>query len=130
MDMPTDGLVVFAKRECETCEMVRPLLPSLPDASIYVQDDPDWFQGNVCDDTALEAAWRHDVETVPTLVRFQDGREIGRAEGWVRDEWRQLSGIAGLGENLPAFRPGCGSKSREPGVHEKLTARFGETNFT
>lgn len=130
MDMPTDGLVVFAKRECETCEMVRPLLPSLPDASIYVQDDPAWFQGNVRDDTALEAAWRHDVETVPTLVRFQGGREIGRAEGWVRDEWRQLSGIAGLGENLPAFRPGCGSKSREPGVHEKLTARFGETNFT
>jgi hypothetical protein len=130
MDMPTDGLVVFAKRECETCEMVRPLLSCLPDAPIYVQDDPAWFQGNVRDDTALEAAWRHDVETVPTLVRYQGGREIGRAEGWVRDDWRQLSGIAGLGENLPAFRPGCGSKSREPGVHEKLTARFGETNFT
>ena len=57
MDMPTDGLVVFAKRECETCEMVRPLLASLPGARIYVQDDPAWFQGaDVRDDTALEAA--------------------------------------------------------------------------
>src|SRR5690606_838396 len=130
MEIPADGLVAFAKRECETCEMVRPLLAELPGVRLYVQDEPAWFQGDdVRDDTALEASWRHDVETVPTLIRMIDGKEAGRAEGWVRDEWRAVSGLAGIGADLPAFRPGCGSKSREPGVHEQLIARFGDTGF-
>ena len=34
-----DGLVVFVKRECETCRMVAPLLAEFP-ATVYTQDDP------------------------------------------------------------------------------------------
>jgi hypothetical protein len=30
MKMPDDGLVVFVKRECETCEVVRPHLAAIP----------------------------------------------------------------------------------------------------
>ena len=86
MDMPTDGLVVFAKRECDTCEMVRPLLAAIPDLKIYVQDDPAWFQGDVRDDSSLEASFRRAIETVPTLIRLSGGKETARAEGWVRDE--------------------------------------------
>jgi hypothetical protein len=130
MEMPREGLAVFAKRECETCELVRPTLAAIPGLAVYVQDDPAWFSGlQTHDDSALEASFHHEIETVPTLVRFKEGKEVARAEGWVKDEWRGLTGVANLGEALPAFRPGCGSKSREPGVHEHLVARYGETGF-
>ena len=64
-------------------QMVRPLLPELPDARIYIQDEPEWFQGaDVRDDTALEASYHHDVETLPTLIRMVGGKEVARAEGF------------------------------------------------
>ena len=34
MEMPRDGLVVFAKRECETCEVVRPHLAAIPGLAV------------------------------------------------------------------------------------------------
>ncbi|MEO5694721.1 MAG: hypothetical protein ABIQ72_16435 [Usitatibacter sp.] len=120
-------LLIFAKRECETCLMVGPHLAHMPAARVLVQDDPAFFNG--ADDTALEASFRHDIETVPTLIRMEGGKETGRSAGWHRDEWRALSGVSTLGEELPAFRPGCGSKSREPGVHEQLVARYGDTGI-
>jgi hypothetical protein len=122
-----DGLVLFVKRECETCALVTPLIRSLGLVALCVQDDPAAFAGFApLDDTALERSYHHEIEIVPTLIRMQDGRETARAEGWVRDEWRALADIADLGAALPARQPGCGSKSREPGVHEQLVARFGD----
>ena len=130
MGTPQEGFFVFAKRECETCVLVKPHLAEIPGVTVYVQDDPASFEGlAVRDDCSLEASFRHAIETVPTLIRMRDGREVGRAEGWVKDEWRGVTGIAKLGDALPAFRPGCGSKSREPGVHEQLVARYGDTGF-
>ena len=38
----------------------------------------------------------------------------GRAVGWHRGEWEELTGIAGLGPELPPYRPGCGSLSVDP----------------
>lgn len=128
--MPQEGFVVFAKRECETCVVVKPHLSAIPGVTVYVQDDPAFFEGTATrDDSALEASFRHDIETVPTLIRFEGGKEVARAEGWVKEEWRSVSGVPDLGAALPAFRPGCGSKSREPGVHEHLVARYGDTGF-
>jgi hypothetical protein len=40
-----------------------------------------------------------------------------------------LSGVAGLGRDLPETRPGCGAKNIEPGVIERLKARFDETGL-
>ena len=121
-----DGLLLFVKRECETCALVTPLIPSLPIAALYVQDDPQAFAAfRPIDDISLEQAFHFNIETVPTLLRVEDGREVARAEGWVRDEWRSMTCIATLGADLPARQPGCGSKSREPGVYEELVARFG-----
>ena len=61
------------------------------------------------------------------------GREVERAVGWERSEWNKLAGGAGLavklGDGLPDWQPGCGSKSVEPGVQEALIARFGETGL-
>lgn len=95
--------------------------------TIYTQDDPSFPDGisAVTDDTSLERSFRLGIETVPTLIRLENGREVGRAAGWDRGEWRALTGLDRLGEGLPDFRPGCGSKSVEPGTAEVLAVRFG-----
>ena len=122
-----NGLILFVKRDCETCAMITPLIASLGLAELYVQDDPAAFAAFApVDDTALEWSFRKDIESVPTLIRVEGGRETARAAGWVRDEWRVLTGRPALGADLPARRPGCGSMSRQPGVHEELVARFGD----
>ena len=77
----------------------------------------------------LEKSFKHDIEAVPTLLRFKDGKEVARTQGWHRAQWQKITGISDLGENLPEMRPGCGSKSREPGVYETLMAQFGKPNF-
>lgn len=122
--LPEDGLIVFLKAECPTCRLVAPLLAELG-ATPVVQDDPAAFDGAL-DDTALALSFAADIEVVPTIIRRRAGTEADRSYGWDRAEWRRLSGMPELGADLPAFRPGCGSRSREPNVHEHLVARFGD----
>ena len=117
---------VFLKRDCETCQAVAPVLAELRarghTLAVHVQDDPGFYAAlDAQDDTALEHSFRAGVETVPTLVA--DGG--GRVEGWHRAAWEALTGEAGLGAGLRAFQPGCGSKTREPFVHEALAAKYG-----
>ena len=126
------SLAVFAKRDCPTCELVVPIMRTLaardPQFKVYSQDDPHFPAGlpGVIDDRELGAAFRHNIEIVPTLIRFENGAEVARTEGWDAREWRRVTGIADLGEGLPALRPGCGSKSLEPGLAEYLQVRFGD----
>ena len=40
-----------------------------------------------------------------------------------------LGGIAGLGANLPAFRPGCGSMTMDPGMPARLKVKYGNTGL-
>ena len=129
------SLAVFAKRDCPTCQLVEPVLRDLSardaDFRIYSQDDPD-FPAQlpaVVDDRELGEAYRNRIEFVPTLIRFEDGREVARTEGWDVKEWRRITAIDKLGEGLPPFRPGCGSKSVEPGLAEYLQVRFGDTGI-
>ena len=112
-----DGLLLFVKRECETCALVTPLIPSLPIAALYVQDDPQAFAAfRPIDDISLEQAFHFNIETVPTLLRIEGGREVARAEGWVREEWRSMTGFATLGDGLPARQPGWRAGSPLPSV--------------
>lgn len=127
----SDGLVVVVKEECETCRMVAPLLGELgslvaPTAvTVYVQDDPDFPTGvDAIHDADLAVSWHHDIETVPTLLRVVDGAETERTVGWSRDEWRRITGVDDLGDDLPPFRPGCGSKSVDPDLVDELRNRF------
>ena len=133
MSLP-DGLIVVAKRDCPTCLLVEPLLAALADThalTVYVQDDPAYaagLPGAVLDDT-LEQSFRLGIEFVPTLIRMQGGVEVARAYGWHRGDWQQISGLANLGAALPELRPGCGSKTLEPGIAEQLELRFGVTRL-
>jgi hypothetical protein len=108
----TDGLVVFAKRACPTCTLIEPLLQrvarDMPRFQVVSQDDPGFPAGveTVVDDRELDHSYLNNIEATPTLIRFEAGREVERVVGWDREGWRQLTGIAGLGEGLPAFRPG------------------------
>lgn len=110
--MFADGVVAFVKRACPTCTLIetemRELARKRPDFSVVSQDDPAFPSGvtRVVDDRELEHSWRNRIEATPTLIRYSGGREAERVEGWDREGWRRLTGIADLGANLPAFRPG------------------------
>lgn len=133
-----DGLIVVAKRDCPTCVLIEPVLAVLAASTdgsealrVYSQDDPG-FPGTidgVIDDRQLEASYHLDIETVPTMLRVKDGQEVGRVIGWERQEWREFTGVAELGDGLPEFRPGCGSLSVGPGMAERLAVRFGDLNL-
>jgi hypothetical protein len=124
-----EGVVAFVKRDCPTCTLVAPVLRRLAKEvalTVYSQDDPAFPDGVVVvDDRELAASWHRRIEAVPTLLRVEGGEERERVLGWQRGEWERLTGVAGLGPELPEWRPGCGSRSVEPGLAEELAVRFG-----
>src|SRR2546423_3603459 len=109
----SDGIVAVVKRDCPTCALVAPVLEDLVVqgvvSTIYREDDDD----------GLQASWRLGIDTVPTLV-CGDKRIVG----WSRAQWEELTGVSGLGEGLPEHRPGCGSRTMEPGLADELAVRF------
>jgi hypothetical protein len=123
----TDGLVAVVKRDCPTCRLVAPVLAQLVGAgvplTIYSQDDPAFPNevDGVVDDSSLEVSWRLGIETVPTLLAA-DGERI---VGWSRPQWEHFTGVAALGPGLPDYRPGCGSRTLDPGVADELAVRYG-----
>jgi hypothetical protein len=123
------GLVAFVKRECPTCELVAPVLRELASRAtltVYTQDDPAFPEGLAAvDDRELAVSWHHRIEAVPTLLRVVRGAEAARAVGWHRGDWEELTGLRGLGPELPALRPGCGSRSEDPDLAPRLAARYG-----
>ncbi len=132
--IPSDfnGFIVVVKRDCETCQLISPALQQLAAASdclVYSQDDPAFPPGlsAVRDDHELEVSYRLDIEIVPTIIQATAGVEVARLVGWRRDDWRALTHMPGLGAGLASFSPGCGSKSLDPGMPEKLAVKFGDT---
>ena len=75
---------------------------------VVSQDDP-WFPSrvaNIIDDRELDHSYLNHIEALPTLIRFEAGRETERVVGWDREAWRRLTGIADLGAELRAWQPG------------------------
>jgi len=107
------AIIAVVKQDCPTCALVAPVLDDLVGrgvvSTIYREDEDD----------GLEASWRLGIETVPTLVRGGD-----RIVGWSRAQWEEFTGVSGLGEGLPDYRPGCGSRTVEPGLADELAVRF------
>jgi hypothetical protein len=90
------------------------------------------------DDSALKVSHAYDLEAVPTLVLTdEEGSEQQRLVGFARDEWMalfdQLSQLARVvppsveWAGYPAHRPGCGSRTLEPGVAERLAAEAADS---
>jgi hypothetical protein len=123
-----EGVVAFVKRDCPTCALVAPVLAQLAarvPLTVYTQDDPAFPPGLApVDDRSLAMSWHHVIEAVPTLIRVEGGSEAARAVGWQREEWQALTGVTPLGEGLPAWRPGCGSRSVDPDLAPELAERF------
>lgn len=130
-----DGLIVILKRACPTCALIEPVLAQLASGdqplTVIVQDSADFNVGNgeQIHDASLEWSWRLECEIVPTLIQRAKGEELSRTYGWFREDWEQLSGMSGLGADLPPSRPGCGSKTQDPGMAETLAIRFGAVTF-
>ena len=133
-NLPADysGFILFVKRDCETCRLIEPAIRDLKRGArlqVYCQDDPAFPESiaDVVDDRELEHSYRLKVEIVPTLIRVEAGQERARLVGWQREDWRRLTGAPALGAGLSPFSPGCGSKSVEPGMPEKLAFKFGDS---
>jgi hypothetical protein len=130
-----DGFVVVVKQDCPTCQLIEPVLVQLADAAelvaVVTQDDPgfpdlsDAGSAPECtfdEDLAISYLW--DIETVPTVLRIEDGAEVERIVGWDRQQWQRLTGLPDLGPDLPEWRPGCGSLSVDPMRTDELAGRF------
>lgn len=112
-EIPEDGLVLVAREDCPTCQLIVPVASDLEArgvlAAIYSQDNPDFPEGlRVRDDRHLEVSFRLAITIVPTLIRFEDGVETARAIGWSRQEWCNVATLNDLG-------PGLRSRSRSAG---------------
>ncbi|MCC5811111.1 MAG: hypothetical protein JJU06_12135 [Ectothiorhodospiraceae bacterium] len=131
-----NGLIVIAKRDCPTCMLVEPVLRELSGGALPLtvisQDSADYATGvpGVVHDATLEHSYRLQPEIVPTLIRIENGHEVERTFGWHREDWQRISGVTPLGTGLPDSRPGCGSKTLEPGIAEELAVRFGSARLT
>ena len=131
----TDGIIVVVKKDCPTCLLIAPVLKELEqsgkEVSVYYQDTSDFLSvTNVIDDRELEVSYRLNIEIVPTLLMFSGGKESSRLTGWEREEWRSCLELESLGEDLPDWRPGCGSRSVEPEIIDVLEAKFGNFDFS
>src|SRR5580700_5479057 len=85
------------------------------------------------DDSALKVSFAYDLDTVPTIIlAAPDGSEIRRFVGFDKPDWQammaELARLSGANEpriewaKYPQQRPGCGSKSVEPEIAERLEA--------
>ena len=107
------AITAVVKEDCPTCRLVEPVLQDLMAQGvvdvIHREDEP----------AGLETSYRLGIETVPTLIKGDE-----RLVGWDQAKWEAFTGVAGLGAGLPDYRPGCGSKTLDPGVAEELAVRF------
>src|SRR5512146_999789 len=108
----SDGLVAFVKSDCPTCALIEPVLRALAASGsafrVVSQDDPGYPAGiaAIVDDRERDHSYLNGIESTPTLIRFEGGRETARVAGWDCGVWRRMTGVADLGEGLPSFRPG------------------------
>ena len=123
---------LYVKESCETCKLIEPLLAELfdqLDIELVSQDNPQFPPGfPVIYDESLELSYRAEIEIVPTLIEKDTQGEVNRIYGWDKEQWQKIAGFQFAAE-LPLFRPGCGSKTLDPGMSEKLAARFDAANL-
>ena len=146
------ALLCFVKEDCPTCDMTMPLIEAVSqalrdeiDLVVIGQDaagnalliERHNLTAPMLDDSDLKISYAYNVEIVPTIVLADArGAELRRFEGFDKSDWQsmlsQAAHLAGGPQPqidphidwtaYPKSRPGCGSKSVEPGVAERLAA--------
>lgn len=147
---PSEGatLLCFVKEDCPTCVLSMQLIEAAHKSfgkSVAVWAIGQDAEGNaklverhrltvpMLDDSALKVSFAYELDTVPTIILADSrGAEIRRFVGFGRDDWREmfaeLARISGVEpasidwKSYPESRPGCGSRSVEPGIAERLEA--------
>lgn len=143
------AILCFVKEDCPTCGLTMPLIEAAHRAfgsKVEILAIGQDAEGNaklaqrhhltvpMLDDSALGVSFAYDLDTVPTIILAADGgAEVRRFAGFGRDDWRELfaelARIAGVAppaidwKSYPKSRPGCGSKSVQPGIAERLAAQ-------
>ena len=142
------ALLCFVKEDCPTCRLSLPLIECAYrafHAEVDVLAIGQDTAGNavlvedfglavpVLDDDALSVSFDYDLDTVPTII-YADGagNEVSRFIGFGRQDWKDIIAVLSetSGEMPPAVHwneypesaPGCGSRSVEPGIAERLEA--------
>ncbi|MDB4034744.1 thioredoxin family protein [Pseudomonadales bacterium] len=120
-------ITLVVKQGCETCTLIEPIIRQIAEhfnPRVICQDTQDFPTGLPVEfDASLEQSYRLRIEVVPTLIIQKDGIETSRIFGWDVAAWEALLGIQ-FKSDLPKFRPGCGSKTHDPGMQERLAAQF------
>jgi hypothetical protein len=142
------ALLCFVKEDCPTCQLTMPLIGAAHEAfgshiSVFAVGQD--AEGNaklvseykmtapMLDDSALKVSFAYDLDTVPTIIlAAPDGSEMRRFVGFDKPDWQammaELARLSGADEpridwaKYPQQRPGCGSKSVEPEIAERLEA--------
>ena len=132
-------LLALVKHDCPVCDQVLPALDAARAAGapvrILSQSGPaDTAEqarrvglGEVPGlDEELGASVRFDPDAVPAIVLLDGGEERGRVEGIQRERLVELFRAAGAPlapDELPEWRVGCASATRDPAVAARLAAR-------
>ncbi len=130
----TEAILIFLKHDCPTCVLVGPLLSEIQHSNsnlrIITQNEASFFpELDVEEDLDLKMSYEFNVETVPTVIKTENNQEKQRWVGWNKREWKNIFKITSIHETLPEMKPGCGSRSVEPGIYEKLVVKFGGIQF-
>ena len=142
------SLIAFLKEDCNTCNLVAPILEAFHQA--WGDQADIWVLGQskdgnqilldrhgltlpVLDDSALKTSFAWGFEIVPAVYWLDaEGQGGPCVEGFVRTEWQALAqqisadlkapdcGV--VWADLPDWRPGCGSKHLDPEIHDRLLA--------
>ena len=138
-------LLVLVKHDCATCDTLLPALDAAAAAGAPVRI---LSQSSAADtagqagrlglhaapplDDDLVVSARFDPEAVPAVLLLgDDGCERDRVIGLQRDRIAELAATAGVTLDLgglPALRPGCASRTRDPDVAAMLAARHARAN--
>jgi hypothetical protein len=143
-----NAVLVFVKEDCPTCVLSAPLIDAMGaafgeavDTLAITQDEAGTgpFRAllpsgmPVLDDSALRVSYAYDLDTVPAVILAgPDGERLGGFVGFAKTDWQDLFGhlarMTGRAapevdwSAYPEMRPGCGSRSVEPGIAERLAA--------
>ena len=131
LELFSDGYVAFVKEDCPTCLLIEPVLSRFAGSgqlnAIFSQDNKNFPSLDITiDDSDLRLSFQHGIETVPSLLKFKDGVEVGRIVGWLKSEWEDFCEIPELcSESFQDFSPGCGSLSVSPDLLPALEKKYG-----